>query len=208
MLEAVKAREPYAWQRFDDLYRPLVRYWCTKASLQWSDAEDVAQEVFEALALAIDRFHHDRCGDTFRGWLRTITRNAVANHHRRALRTPTAPGGTSAMEWIQSVPDRTNDEPNADSEERRLVLQQAFRLTLDRFRDHTREAFLRVVVDRQSPEHVAEDLGIKLHSVYLAKSRVLARLREEFGELIELDRELNAVDVADKPSNESGGTEK
>jgi RNA polymerase sigma-70 factor (ECF subfamily) len=75
LLERVRANDPEAWARLVALYRPLVLSWCTRAGVHAADAEDVAQEVFLAAAHALDHFRRDRPGDTFRGWLRVITRN-------------------------------------------------------------------------------------------------------------------------------------
>src|SRR5438034_10006419 len=70
LLLRVKARDPDAWRRFEQLYRPLVLRWCrVRFGLQDADAEDVAQEVFGAVSGAIEEFRHDRPSDSLRGWL-------------------------------------------------------------------------------------------------------------------------------------------
>src|SRR5437016_62499 len=74
LLERVRAHNPEAWHRLFQLYQPLVLSWCLHSGVNATDAEDVAQEVFAAAAAALDRFHRDQPGDTFRGWLRAITR--------------------------------------------------------------------------------------------------------------------------------------
>src|SRR5947209_3757789 len=83
LLERVRAHETGAWRRLVELYQPLVGSWCARAGLRGADAEDVGQEVFAAAAAGLDGFRRDRPGDTFRGWLRGITRNHVALHFRR-----------------------------------------------------------------------------------------------------------------------------
>src|SRR5690349_19326563 len=75
LLNRVRANDSAAWQRLIDLYRPLVLFWCGRRGLQGPDAEDIAQEVFAASAAGLGSFRRDRLGDTFRGWLRGITRN-------------------------------------------------------------------------------------------------------------------------------------
>lgn len=191
LLAEVKARAPEAWQRFVSLYRPLVRYWCQQAGLQTADSEDVAQEVFSAVAGAVDRFQHGQAGNTFRGWLRTITRNAIVNYVRRTRREASGVGGSSALRMIQDIPATPPDSnAGADREETRVLIRQAFELVLAKYKDHTREAFWRVVVEKQKPEDVAQDLGVAVHVVYLAKSRVLRRLQEEFDGLVDLESEL------------------
>ena len=105
LLAKVKAREQDAWQRLARLYGSLVAFWIRRAGLQDADAHDVFQEVFAAAAKGIDQFHKDRPGDTFRGWLRTITRSKVADHHRRAADQPGAIGGSDAHRRFQEIAD-------------------------------------------------------------------------------------------------------
>src|SRR3954451_16054692 len=83
LLEGVKSRDARAWQRLVDLYGPLVYHWCCRPGLRREDRADIFQEVFRTLAEKIDIFCRDRPGGTFRGWLRTITRNKIADHFRK-----------------------------------------------------------------------------------------------------------------------------
>src|SRR5688500_5480779 len=77
LLARLHTNDPLAWDRLIALYAPLVWSWCGKMGLARQDMADVFQEVFKAVAAHIESFHKDRPGDTFRGWLRTITRNKV-----------------------------------------------------------------------------------------------------------------------------------
>ena len=79
MLERARAKDPAAWQRLVALYQPLVRHWCARAALGSDDNEDVTQEVFASASANLGGFRHNRPGDTFRGWLRVITRNAIVS---------------------------------------------------------------------------------------------------------------------------------
>ncbi len=192
LLAGIQAQDPAAWSRFVALYKPLILHWCRLQSIQLADAEDVAQEVFQSVSGAVDRFQRQSVG-SLRSWLKTITRNSIASHFRRGERAATGAGGTSALEAIHAVPSpAAGEEPPADAEDERIVIRQAFEMVLSGFKDHTREAFWRVVVDKQSPEHVAQDLGIGVHLVYIAKSRVLKRLREEFAGVVDLDSVLGS----------------
>src|SRR5262245_9179854 len=83
LLERVRAGEATAWQQLVNLYSPLVLRCCRRWDLQDQDVADVFQEVFQAVALHIGSFRKEKPGDTFRGWLRTITRNKVYDHFRR-----------------------------------------------------------------------------------------------------------------------------
>src|SRR5262245_30649124 len=75
LLERARAADQQAWHRLAALYQPLVLFWCRQAGCPPTESEDVAQEVFAAVATGLGSFRRDRPGDTFRGWLRGITRN-------------------------------------------------------------------------------------------------------------------------------------
>ena len=105
LLERLRANEPDAWRAMVHLYTPLVYHWCARGGLRGADVEDVAQEVFRAGAASMDRFRREREGDTFRGWLRGITRNIIREHYRRRGRQPQAAGGTDAFQKLQEVAD-------------------------------------------------------------------------------------------------------
>ena len=83
LLERARSCDQDAWRRLVDLYGCLVLYWCGQAGLQQADRSEVFQEVFHAVAKNIKRFLGDRHSDTFRGWLRTITRRKLMSHPNR-----------------------------------------------------------------------------------------------------------------------------
>ena len=103
LLARVKARDQDAWRRLVRLYGPLVDFWLRRGNLQPADARDVFQEVFKAVAEGIGNFRKDRPCDRFRGWLRTITRNKLADHFRRQGTQPAAAGGSEAYRQLQEV---------------------------------------------------------------------------------------------------------
>src|SRR5262249_14007246 len=82
LLERVRANAADAWSRLVQLYRPLVQFWCSRDRVPAAEVEDVTQEVFAAAAAGLDGFRRDRPGDTFRGWLRAVTRNEGLRHFR------------------------------------------------------------------------------------------------------------------------------
>src|SRR5947209_2404996 len=109
LLKQLHANDPDAWERLILLYAPLVWHWCRKMNLPLQETADVFQEVFQAVALHFPTFHRDRPGDTFRGWLRSITKNKVHDHFRKRQHEPQAAGGTEARMWWSEVPDANND---------------------------------------------------------------------------------------------------
>jgi RNA polymerase sigma-70 factor (ECF subfamily) len=182
LLERVRLRDATAWRRFVELYGPVVFAWARRASLQSHDAADVVQEVFQSVAAGLARFRFDRPGDTFRGWLRTITLNKVRDQFRNR---PNYALGAAA---IDELPARIAAEDDADSGSGRAVAELAHRalqLLQTEFEPNTWRAFLRTAVDGCPPAETAAELGLSMAAVYKAKSRVLNRLRRELDGLLD-----------------------
>lgn len=191
LLVRLQEHDAEAWKRIVRLYYPLVRGWCQRAGLQPEDASDVAQDVFRALAGNIGRFRRGEGQNSFRGWLYGITQRQLLAHWRRQKqRGPAAAGGSEAQRWFAEQPEAESDfssvvdrVPNAD--ERRGVLRRALDLLREGVTERTWQAFWRTAVEGHAPADVAADLGMSVNGVYVAKARLLARLRQEFGELID-----------------------
>jgi RNA polymerase sigma-70 factor (ECF subfamily) len=184
LLARLHANDPAAWERLLALYAPLVWHWCRQMHLPHQEVADVFQEVFQAVAAHIRKFHRDQPGDTFRGWLRTITRNKVQDHFRRRQREPQAAGGTEAKAWWSQVPEAAWDEEGStDHESYPELFHRALHLIQGDFEERTWRAFWRVVVDGQTPHDVATELAMSPGAVRVAKCRVLHRLRQELGDL-------------------------
>ena len=182
LLERIRARDEDAWRRLLHLYTPLVQYWCAQWDVRGQDADDICQEVFQAVAVGLDRFHHDQAGDTFRGWLRGITRNKLLDHFRRRQNEPEAQGGTNAQRRLHEI--AAQEWPGDSEEALGGLYRRALQLVQSEFEGRTWEAFWRSAVDGHAPADVAHDLGMTPAAVRKAKSRVLHRLREEVGELL------------------------
>src|SRR5437764_1344254 len=97
LLLRLKRDEQPAWERLVKLYTPLVYRWCRQHGVQAADAADVGQEVFQAVARRIHDFRRERPGDSFRGWLRTITRNKVRDYYRSHPSELAAVGGEGGL---------------------------------------------------------------------------------------------------------------
>lgn len=166
-----------------ELYTPLIFRWCLRAGLQANAAEDIVQEVFRVVAARIDGFTRQRPDGTFRGWLWQITRNKLGDYFRHLRNHPSGLGGSDALErWHQlATPEEPSSAADADDGLSDLC-RRGLELVRAEFRPSTWDAFWRVLVDGQSPEDVAESLGLSVNAVYLAKSRVLRRLRAVLGD--------------------------
>jgi RNA polymerase sigma-70 factor (ECF subfamily) len=185
LLSRLKTADAAAWNRLVVLYAPLVHHWCRQFGLPTREAADVLQDVFQAVAVNLDRFHRDAPGDSFRGWLRAITRSKVMDHFRRRAGEPEAAGGTEAQQRLGQfpAPDSSADEVLSDQAPVRALFESALGLIRPEFEERTWQAFWRTAVDDQPAPQVAEELGMSSGAVRVAKCRVLQRLREELGEM-------------------------
>ena len=183
LLERVRAKDATAWERLISLYAPLVEHWSCRAWLQDADTADVCQDVFLAVARKLADFHRDRPEDTFRGWLRRITQRKLCDHWRKTRGGPPTAGAAEQLAWMASPAEDSSEV--AIAEETQVLYRRALELIQREFEERSWQAFWRVVIDGQRPADVAADLGTTANAVYLAKGRVLARLREEFAGAIE-----------------------
>lgn len=186
LLDRARANEADAWARLVTLYTPLVRHWCLAGGLQPTDVDDVVQDVCRAALSGLANFRRDRPGDTFRGWLRSITRTALALHFRRRARVPVASGGSAAFARLQEIADPGPELPEDDpSDEIRGLHRRALELVRAEFEDRTWQMFWLTAVEDRDPGEVAARFGVTPVAVRKAKSRVLRRLREEIGDMLD-----------------------
>ena len=192
LLLGVQAGEHAPWSRLVALYGGLIYRWCRQRGLDQAAAADVVQEVFLAVHRKATDFRRDRPGDTFRGWMRRITINKIHDLHRRRARQPLAVGGSTIHRQLQQLPDEAAVENEQLEPECRgsdndgdWLYQRAVELVRDQFESTTWQAFWMVAVEGRPPQDVMEALAISRNAVYIAKSRVLSRLRAEFAEVID-----------------------
>ncbi len=183
-LSAIRESSTIAWQRLFYLYGPVVYRWCVRSGMSPSDAEDAGQEVFASVASGLTRFRRDRPQDSFIAWLRTITRNKIADFWRRQQKRPHVIGGSSFQQSILQIPNSSrNTSPSSSGSEpsdRSIVISQALKLVQPKLQQKTWVAFWETAVVCRSTKDVAADLEMSEMAVRQAKSRVLRQLREQF----------------------------
>ena len=190
LLQRVRTNDPAAWDRLVELYAPFVFHQCRSARLAPEDSADVFQEVFQAAFAKLDSFEKSRPGDTFRGWLRTITANKVRDHFRRLERQPRAVGGSEVRARLAQLEAPGEGESTASStaggeapDPEQALFRRALELIRPHFHERTWRAFEGTVLAGRSPRDVGEELAMAPGTVRVAKSRVLQRLRAELGDL-------------------------
>jgi RNA polymerase sigma factor (sigma-70 family) len=171
-------RDERAWAEFIQLYAPLVYGYARKQGLQDADAADLAQDVFRAVAAAIGRLDYDPGRGSFRNWLFTVVRRKLWNWQALQRMRPRGSGDTATHQLLEQCPAPEREEAEWEAEWQRRLYDWACACVRREVTDATWQAFWRTAVDGQPVKQVAADLGISVGAVYIARSRVLARLKE------------------------------
>jgi RNA polymerase sigma-70 factor (ECF subfamily) len=185
LLLRAQTGETDAWKDLTDLYRPLILSWLNRQGVPARDLEDLSQEVLLSVVKQLPGFQHSGHPGAFRSWLRTIVCRRTADYWR-ALDDVTPAGGSGATAALQQIADPDSDLNRQWNEEHdRYVIHCLLDLVEEEFEPVTLQAFRRVALDLVSGAEAAQELGLSVAAVYVAKSRVLARIRQEAEGLID-----------------------
>src|SRR5579871_2865787 len=174
------SRDAQAWRLFVELYAPLIHGFARKRGLQDADAADLTQEVLGIVARSVQKLEYDPQRGAFRGWLFTIVRNRVRNILTRRRPYEQGSGDTGAHELLLEQPDSAED-PDAAWEEQyqKQLFACAAKHVQARVNNRTWQAFWRTTVQGQGARDVGAELNMTVAAVYLAKSRIMAQLKEQ-----------------------------
>jgi RNA polymerase sigma-70 factor (ECF subfamily) len=177
----VRLRDPHdeaAWREFVALYVPVIYGYARRQGLQDADAVDLAQEVLAAVAGAVARLDYDPARGTFRGWLFTVVRRKLANWRRDARNRPCGSGDPATQQVLEEYTAPADLQTQWEAEWQRRLFAWACEQVRRDVSDATWQAFWRTAIDAQPGKRVAADLGLSAAAVYLARGRIIARLRE------------------------------
>jgi RNA polymerase sigma-70 factor (ECF subfamily) len=174
------------WTRLVDLYTPLIRAWLARQGLPRQEADDLTQEVLTVLVRRLPDFERQPRPGAFRRWLRTITVNCLRDHWRASKVRPRATGDSDFRETLEQLEDPDSGLSRQwEQEHDQHVARQLLEQIRPRFEPTTWEAFRRFALLGEPADQVASALGLTPNAVFIAKSRVLARLREEGAGLLD-----------------------
>lgn len=168
-----------AWSEFVRLYAPLLHAYGLKNGLQDSDAADMTQDTLRNVLRAAPEFVYEPARGSFRGWLFTVARNEIRRSRHKSGRRPQASGDSDVREMLAAAPDRSCDADEWDQAYQMNLFHWAANRVKHEFRDATWQAFWRTAVDGEEVEPVGRELGLTSGAVYIARSRVTARIRQE-----------------------------
>ena len=171
-------RDESAWREFIDLYAPLIYGYLRKQGLQDADAADLSQDVLTAVAGAIGRLEYDPQRGAFRNWLFTVVRRKLLTWRRGEKIRPHGGDATLGENFLEQCPTPDQTDSTWETEWERSRFAWACEQVRANVTDTTWQAFWRTAMDGQSSKQVAADLGLPVTAVYVARSRILARLKE------------------------------
>jgi RNA polymerase sigma-70 factor (ECF subfamily) len=167
-----------AWGELVDLYSPLIRGWLRRDILLDQEADDLVQEVLSVLVRKLPQFRREPRPGAFRRWLRGITVNCIRELARARAGQPLARGESRFYEVLQQLEDPNSGLSRLwDQEHDAHVARRLMARIRPRFEPATWAAFHRLTIDGLPAEQVARELGLSVNAVFIAKSRVLSRLR-------------------------------
>jgi RNA polymerase sigma-70 factor (ECF subfamily) len=173
-----------SWKRFVDVYAPLIRGWLRRYDVTQEDAEDLAQEVMTAVVRKLPDFEHNQQRGAFRNWLRTVTVNQLRALWRARQGREAGTGDSNVARMLDQLEDPDSILSRLwDQQHDHHVARRLMELVQPQFEAKTWQAFRRVVLDGIKAAEVAQELGLSVNAVTLAKSRVLSRLRQEIAGL-------------------------
>ncbi|HVK13785.1 MAG TPA: sigma-70 family RNA polymerase sigma factor [Gemmataceae bacterium] len=170
-------RDARAWDEFVRIYAPLLLGYGRRRGLQEADAADIAQDTLRNVVRAAPGFVYDQARGSFRGWLFTLARNQIRKFATRF--DGRGAGGSDVRRVLEAEPDPAADRDDWDREYRLALFHRAADRVRPDFRGPTWDAFWRTAVDGEDPAAVAAALGLSTGAVYVARSRVTSRIRQE-----------------------------
>jgi RNA polymerase sigma-70 factor (ECF subfamily) len=168
-----------AWHEFVELYEPLIYGIGRRHGLQRADAADLVQEVLVAVANSIQKFQPDSQRGQFRSWLFRVARNQSLLQLRKLKHHVAGTGDSDVSHMLSNHAANDPAETEFNAAFRRRAFRWAARRVRENVKPTTWDAFSRTAISGESVKQVAREMNIEVGAVYLARSRVMARLRRE-----------------------------
>jgi RNA polymerase sigma-70 factor (ECF subfamily) len=185
MLQQARQGSAEAWERMHRLYQPFIHGWLRRLAVSEQETPDLCQDILTTLVEKLADFQHNGQPRAFRAWLRTVTVNRARLFWRARIREPQASGGAFLKNLDELEDPASGLHGEWDRSHRSHILQTLLDRLAGEFEPVTLEAFRRLGLRGEAAPQVAAALGLSVGAVYIAKSRVLRRLREEAADLLD-----------------------
>jgi RNA polymerase sigma-70 factor (ECF subfamily) len=187
LLERLRDRaDDEAWHRLLSVYEPWLRGWLSRHDLQAADVEDMLQEILAVVSEKLPQFVHNGQPGAFRSWLRTILTNRVRHFLRGQRNRQAALPAEPLAGWLDQLADPHSALSRQwDQEHDQQLVRRTLACIRAEFHPTTWQVFQMLVLEDRPAAEVALHFHLQPNAVYVAKSRVLARLREELCGLVD-----------------------
>lgn len=191
LIEQLKSDDPAAWELLYELYSPLICHWAQRTGVTCPhEQENVVQDVFTKVIKHIDSYRELEGRGSFPAWLYTITRNHI-NSTRNG--EPPTVGGSSWQKLLHEIPFPKTPAQRFDSvwereqkhvDQKSKFVSKIFAWMDQRYKSKNRnKAVLKeLLMDDKPAKQIAEDHKVSTNVIYQIKSRMMAQIRERFGD--------------------------
>jgi RNA polymerase sigma-70 factor (ECF subfamily) len=173
---------PEAWREFVGRYAPKIYRWCRQWKLQEADAEDVTQNVLAKLAAKLRTFDYDP-ERSFRGWLKTVTQNALCDFLAERRRPGLGSGDSAVALLLENLQARTDLLADLEEEFDREMLEEALARVQLKVPERRWEAFRLTALEGLSGAEAGKRLEMNVTTVFTSKCKVQKLVQEEIHKL-------------------------
>lgn len=174
-----KQHQP-SWFEFAAVYEPFLSNLARRCGVPDKDAHDVVQQIMIAVTKSLDSWSDDGRPESFRRWLNVVGRNVAIKFMQAERKRSTATGGSDIVAVLNNVPyDESAFEVQQKKQYQHELIIWASAQVKNEFVESSWRAFHETMIQQRSVEDVARELGVTPGSIYMSRSRILARIRKK-----------------------------
>jgi len=184
MVRLCDKEDDLAWSEFNEIYKRLIYRTALGELHHDADARDLTQDVLAAAAKKVPEWEHDPTRCRFRTWLFRVFKRTLRNYEAGQRRQQRGEGGTDPLRRLEQQPDPESVEARfSEQRDRQELFEWAAELVRDEFSPRTWQAFWNTSVEQRKIKEVADELDMTVEAVYVARCRVMARLRSKIDQI-------------------------
>ena len=172
-----------AWRDFVCAYERFLNQIARRQGVPERHVADVTQQILMAIVRSIEGWKDDGNAASFRRWLSTVSRNVVIRFMTQERRQPGGVGGSDLLALLQKVEEKP-DELEIQRYQHELIVWAAEQVRME-FLETSWQAFWNTVIEQKSVEQVAQDLNVSTGSIYMSRSRIMAKIRKIIATVLE-----------------------
>ncbi|MEN8126411.1 MAG: sigma-70 family RNA polymerase sigma factor [Planctomycetota bacterium] len=167
-----------AWKTFTDHFYPVIFAFAKSMGLSAADAEDAAQEtILQFLRLYRDnRFQREK--GHLSHWIFGVARNVIRDFIKKRPKEYHISDNGSRTSYWDSIQDDKSTLHTWTTEWQRIVLSRCLIRVRSEVDKKTYRAFEMYAIAQQPVQQVCGQLDMTANAVYIAKNRVLTKIRE------------------------------